>query len=178
VRLRRRRARPRSLPSFSPDFGSLANVIPFDPSSLEATQDSGFSTDRQPLGIQDPEAEMVAIHPLSSMPPAVLPRSRPVVPIPPGLSSKEIARLRAEALSSQQSHNRSASNVSQSASSPITVTESSSGAASSSRRLHTEVESLVRREMDRLRTEGLVLGTEGLVLEAPPSYTEGDGPDR
>ena len=37
------------------------------------------------------------------------------------------------------------------------------------RRLHSEVENL-RREMERLRTH-----TEGLVIGAPPSYTEGDG---
>ena len=114
---------------------------------------------------------MVALHHLSPTPPAVLPRSRPVVPIPPGLTSKEIAQLRAEALGSQQSDNRSTSNGSRTASSPITVTDSSSGAGSSYRRLHTEVESLVRQEMQRLRTEGLVLEAPS---EAPPSYSEGD----
>ena len=151
----------------SVDGGPLENVTPFDPNSFEATQDSGISTDQRPLGTEDPE--MVALHHLSPTPPVVLPRSRPVAPIPPGLTGKEIARLRAEALSSQQSDNRSTSNVSQSTSSPNTVTDSSSGATSSynTRRLHTEVESLVRQEMERLRTEGLV-------LEAPPSYTEGD----
>lgn len=150
------------------DVGPLANVTPFDPDSFVATQDSVISTDQQSLGIEDPEAEMVALHILSSTPPAALPRSRPVVPIPTGLTDKEIARLRAEALSSQQSHNRSTSNVSRSTSSPNTVTGSSNGATSSynTRRLHTEVESLVRQEMQRLRTQGLV-------LEAPPSYTEG-----
>ncbi|KAI0278710.1 hypothetical protein BGY98DRAFT_1186437 [Russula aff. rugulosa BPL654] len=161
VQFQRRRARTRR-------SGLLAKVTPFDPNSFEATQNSGVSTDQLPLGTEDPEAEIIPLHLLSSTPPTVLPRSRPVAPIPAGLTSKEIARLRAEALGSQQSHNRSTSNVSRSASSPITVTESSSGAASSYRRLvHTEVESLVRQEMERIRTEGLV-------LEAPPSYTEGD----
>jgi hypothetical protein len=172
VRLRRRRARPRSTLPFSTDFGnagSLTNVTPFDPNSFEATQDSGVSTDQLPLVTEDPDAEMVALRllSLSSTPPAVLPRSRPVAPIPAGLTSKEIARIRAEALSLQQSHNHSTSNLSRSTSSPNTVTESSSGATSSHNRLHTEVESLVRQEMERLRTQGLV-------LEAPPSYTEGD----
>jgi hypothetical protein len=166
VQLRRRRARSRPK-SFSSGSGPLANVTPFDPNSFETTQDSGISTDLGPLGNEDPEAEMVALQPLSSIPPSVPPRLPPVAPIPPGLTGKEIARLRAEALISQQSHNRSTSNVSRSASNPNTVTESSSGATSSYRRLHTEVESLVRQEMARLRTEGLV-------LEAPPSYTEGD----
>lgn len=171
VQFQRRRARTRRMSSFSSNLvgsGLLAKVTPFDPNSFETTQNSGVSTDQLPLGTEDPEAEIIPLHLLSSTPPTVLPRSRPVAPIPAGLTSKEIARLRAEALGSQQSHNRSTSNVSRSASSPITVTESSSGAASSYRRLvHTEVESLVRREMERIRTEGLV-------LEAPPSYTEGD----
>jgi hypothetical protein len=151
--------------------GPLANVTPFNPNSFEATQDSGVSTDQRSFVTEDPEAEMVALHllSLSSTPPTVLPRSRPVAPIPTGLTSKEIARLRAEALSSQQPQNRSTSDLSRSTSSPNTVTESSSRATPSynDQRLHTEVESLVRREMERLRTQGLV-------LEAPPSYTEGD----
>ena len=172
VRLRRRRAIPR--PTDFVDAGALENVTPFDPNSFEATQDSnsGISTDQRPLVTEDPEAEMVALHllSLSSMPPAALPRSRPVAPIPAGLTGKEIARLRAEALRPQQSHSHSTSNLSRSTSSPNTVTEAPSGATSSdnTRRLHTEVESLVRQEMERLRTQGLV-------LEAPPSYTEGDG---
>ncbi|KAF8497610.1 hypothetical protein F5888DRAFT_302104 [Russula emetica] len=171
LRRTRRRARPTTILSFSTNFvgaGPLGNVTPFDPNSFEATQDSGISTDQRPLVTEDPEAEMVALRLLSLAPPTVLPRSRPVAPIPTGLTGKEIARLRAEALSSQQSHNASTSNLSRSTSSPNTVTESSSGTTSSinPQRLHTEVESLVRREMDRLRTQGLV-------LDAPPSYTEG-----
>lgn len=173
VQLRRRRARPRStIMPFIPDFedaGSPTNVTPFDPDSFVATDHSGISTDQQPLVTEDPSAEMVALHLLSSAPPATVPRSRPVVPIPAGLTSKEIARIRAEALSLQQSptDTNSTSNLSPSTTSPNTATESSSGGASSYNRLHTEVESLVRQEMNRLRTQGLV-------LEAPPSYTEGD----
>jgi len=163
--------------SLSTDFvdeGPRTNVTPFDLNSFEATQDSEISTDQWPLVTGDREAEMVALHNLSSSPPTVLPRSRPVAPIPAGLTSKEIARIRAQALSSQQSHNHSTSNLSRSTTSPNTVTELSSGAASSynTQRLHTEVESAVRREMERLRTEMLpvVLDSEP---EAPPSYTEG-----
>jgi hypothetical protein len=162
-RRRRRWNRPRSILSTSSDSlddgtGTRAIVTPFNPSPSEATQDSGIWAEQQPLVSENAGAEMVALHGLSSTPPISLPRSRPVAPNPAGVSSKEIARLRAEALSSQASHNRSTSNVSQSA---------SSGAASSydPQRLHSEVESL-RREMERLRTE--------VVVEAPPSYTEGD----
>lgn len=151
------------------DAGPQIIVSPFDPNSLDANQDSGNSAEQQPLGVGDPEAEMVALHRLSSTPLAVLPSPGPVAPIPAGLMDKETPRLPAEALSSQQSHNRSTPKASRSISSPNTVPESSSGAASSynTQRLHTEVESLVRQEMERLRTEELV-------PEAPPSYTEGD----
>jgi hypothetical protein len=101
-----------------------------------------------------------------------LPHSQPVAPVPNGLSDKEIARLRARNLDFQPSHNpstnESTSNVSQSMSSPIVVSEPS-GATSAydPRRLQSEVESL-RREMEVLRTVGMATG-------APPSYTEGDG---
>ena len=179
VKRRRRRATPipvLSSPTYFVstvsdfvDAGPLPIVTPFDPDSLEATQDQGTSTGQQLLGTEDPEAEMVAPHLPSSTPPTVLPRSQPVAPIPAGATSKEVARLRGEALGSQHPHDRSTSNESRSASSPNTVTESPSGATSSSstRRIHTEVESLVRREMERLRAEGLVPA-------APPSYTSGD----
>jgi hypothetical protein len=183
-RSRRRRARPRSILSFSTaDSNSIeadpqAMVTPFDPNSYsfeEVTQGSRNSTrtEQQPLiATEDPEGEMVALHRLSSGPaPAALPRSRPVAPVPAGLSSKEMARLREGALTSGsqlQSRNPSTPNVSQSTSSPANaVTES--GEANSpfdTRRLHSEVESL-RREMERLRAEGMI-------IEAPPSYTEGD----
>ena len=180
VKRRRRRATPipvLSSPTYfistASDFvdaGPLPIVTPFDPNSLEATQDPGILTGQQLLVTEDPEAEIVALHPQSSTPPTVLPRSQPVALIPAGVTSKEIARFHGEALGSQHPHDRSTSNESRSASSPNTVTESPSEATSTSntRRLHTEVESLVRREMERLRTEGLV-------LEAPPGYTSTEG---
>jgi len=144
-------------------------VAPFDPNSLDANQDSAISAKQLPLGVGDPEADIETPHRLSSTP-TVLPRPEPVAPIPAGLPSKEIARLHADAVGSQQPHDPSTSNVSRSMSFPNTVTESPSGATPSynNRRLHTEVESLVRREMERLRIEGLV-------PEAPPGYMEGDG---
>jgi hypothetical protein len=173
VQRRRRRVRPRSILSDSMEDGSRMMATPFNAIPSDATLDSGSWTEQQPLVPEDRDADMVALHRLSSSPPTALARLRPVAPIPPGLSSKEIARIRAEALSSQHSHNNSTSNVSQTLSqsqstSPPDSSTDSSGATSSSydpRRLHSEVESL-RREMQRLRTEGLV-------PEAPPSYTEG-----
>jgi hypothetical protein len=182
-RRRRRRARPRSILSFSDDsIGADPHVIvtPFDPnsySSEEITQGSSNLTraEQQPLmATEGPEGEMVALHRLSqtSTPPNVLPRSRPVAPVPAGLSGKEVARLRAEALagggSPRQSRNGSSPNVSHSepTSSPENAFTESGEATSSvdTRRLHSEVESL-RREMERLRAEGVI-------IEAPPGYTE------
>ena len=143
------------------------NPIPFEPG-----EDSGTWAEQQPLVAEDPEAEMGALHGQSPAPLTVLPASRQVAHVPVGLSDKEIARLRAEALNPefQQSHSDSTPNVSLATSSPDVGTESS-GATSTydPRRLHSEVENL-RREMERLRTH-----TEGLVIGAPPSYTEGDG---
>jgi hypothetical protein len=165
----RRRARHRSILSGSMEDGSQMMATPFNPIPSDATLGSGTWTEQQPLVPEDHNAEMVALHRLSSSPPTALARLRPVAPIPAGLSSKEIARIRAEALSPQHSHNysNSTSNVSQTTSPPETSTDSSGVTTSSydPRRLHSEVESL-RREMERLRTEGLV-------PEAPPSYTEG-----
>jgi len=77
----------------------------------------------------------------------------------------QMARLRAEALSSPEPHNLQASalNMSQSTSPQNAVTESG-GPPLDTRRFHSEFESL-RREVERL----------GLVVAAPPSYAEGDG---
>jgi len=153
-------------------------VTPFDPYFPLATQDSGITTVQQPLVTQEPGAETVALRRPSSLPPIPLPISRPVTPVPVGLTGKELARWRAEALTSQQPDNPrlggSTSNVPR-----LTVTSSQTaiadnaetgGAASpyDTRRLHSEFESL-RREVDRLRAEGVV-------ITAPPSYTGGNGP--
>jgi hypothetical protein len=117
---------------------------------------------QQPLVSEEAGAGMVTLQGLSTS----IPRSRPVVPFPPGLSSKEVARLRAEALSSQAPHNLLTSNLPPSTSTSSAGSEPSGASSYDPQRLHSEVESL-RREMERFRTEGLV-------VEAPPSYTEGD----
>jgi len=171
VRRRRRRARPRSILSLSTDFrepGPELIVTPFDPYSYEALQDSRIFEEQQLLVTEGPETETVALHRLSSTQLAALPRPQPGTPVPVGLTDKEIARLRAEGLNSQQSRalEASSSNEDQSTSSPNTVPESRE-VPYDPRRLHSEVESLVRREMERLHVEGLVIG-------APPSYATGD----
>ena len=160
-----------------------AIITPFDPNSYSSeelvhTQGSrNLSwTEQQPLMATDgPEGEMVALHHLSQTPtpPIAHARARSVAPTPAVLSSKEMARLRAEALSRgslRLSHNGSSPTVSQSESTSSqanTVTgPGEANAGLDTRRLHSEVESL-RREMERLRAEGVV-------IEAPPSYTEGD----
>ena len=157
--VQRRRRRRRSVFSDSMEHVS----IPFG-----SAQGSGAVAGQQPLVFEGPEAEMVALRGLPSTPHAVLSHSRPVAPVPVGLSGKDLARLRTEALSSEQFHNPATSNVPHSTSSN-TVHESG-GAASSydPQRLQSEFDSLWR-EMERLRTSGLAPG-------APPSYyTEGDG---
>lgn len=147
VFVRRRGGKGRPLLSDPIEDGSPVIMTPFEPIPSAATLDS-------PNWMEQ------------------LPRSQLVAPVPSGLSAKELARLRARNLDSQPSHNpstnESTSNVSQSMSSPIVVSEPS-GATSAydPRRLQSEVESL-RREMEVLRMVGMATG-------APPSYTEGDG---
>jgi hypothetical protein len=145
------------------DAGMRAMVEPSDQNS-EATRDPGTWMVRQPLVPEDAGAEMVALHDLSSTPPTSPPLSRPVVPLPAGLSSKEIARVRREGLSSQAPHDLSTLNLSTSSASAV---NGPSGTTSSydSQRIYSEFES-IRREMEQLRTE--------VVVEAPPSYTSGD----
>ena len=141
-------------------------MTPFDPYSYEALAVHGS---QQPSVTEEPDAEMIALHRLSSKPPLPLPLLQPETPVPVGLSDKEIARLRAEGFNSRESRNLEVSspNVSQSTPSPDPVTESRE-LPYDPRRLHSEVESLVRREMERLHAEALV-------ITAPPSYTEGNG---
>ena len=154
VRRRRRLSRRKSAVSiFSTSFeegGPSVTVTPFNLSTLDTTQQGS-----------DPWTEQQQLR-LSSTPAPALPRSRPVASVPPGLSSKELARLRTEA---QQTYTQHSSDTTQSSSTP-TVFTAQSGATSPSdtRRLESEVESL-RREMLQLRTER---------LEPPPSYTSGD----
>ncbi len=160
--------RPRSIFS-STDSIQAGVVTPFYPDFPESTQDTGITTELQPFITEEPGAETGALRHLSSSPPILLPISRPVAPVAVGLSDKELALLRAEALTSQKPDKPrdATSNVPWSTFSPIAVAETGGAALpSDTRRLHSEVESL-RREMEQLRAEGLAIA-------APPSYMEGD----
>jgi hypothetical protein len=153
---------------FSSSFvegGPSATVTPFNPTILGTNHQGSDSWAEQQQLLSEPSDAEISSDPysLSSTPAPVLPRSRPVAPVPAGLSSKELARLRVEALSSSQTHSNPSSNTSQSSMSPSSE-RSRATSTSDTRRLQTEVESL-RREMQQLRVER---------LEAPPSYTEGD----
>jgi hypothetical protein len=154
--------RPRSIFSSSSDSiqaGPGMVVTPFDQNFPEATH-TGITTEQRPFITGEPGAEAVSLRYLSSSTPA---------PVAAGLSDRKgLARLRAEAPTSHPSNpQNSTSNVSLSTFSPTAVAETGGAALSSDTRiLYSEVESL-RREMERLRAEGLVA--------APPSYTEGSG---
>ena len=97
---------------------------------------------------------------------APIPLPQPETPVPVGLSDKEIARLRVA--NSQQAPNFGVSPSESSSDVLLQPTSSSEPreAPIDPRRLHSEVEYRVRQEMDRLRAQGLV-------IEAPPSYSEG-----
>jgi hypothetical protein len=194
VQRQRRRKPKRNIPRSIPTNSIQAPrtiVTPFDPNIPEATQDSGITTGQQPLVTEEPGAEAVALSRPSSrpvapdpvglsdkelarlrresLPPNLPPISQSVAPIPVGLSGKELARLRRVPLTSQQPNNPrgSTSNVSRTTPFPTAIAETGGAAfPSDTRRLHSEVESL-RREMEQLRAEGLV-------ITAPPSYTEGN----
>ena len=169
-RLRRRKSARTSFSTFM-DSGASATITPFNPVSL-TQEESNSWTERQQLLSEHTDTEAAHEPPsLSSTPAPVLPRSRPVAPVPPGLSDKQLARIRTEALrrdalNSQQSNSpQSSSNSGQSSSSSTAATEQTRTRSSSdTRRLQSEVE-ILRREMQQLRTER---------FEAPPSYTEGD----
>lgn len=146
-------------------------VTPFYRDFPDATQGTRITTEQQPFVTEGPGAETVALRRLPFSPPT-LPMSRPVAPVAAGLSDKELALLRAGALTSQQPDNPRdlTSDMPWSPFSPTAVAETggeSEALPSDTRRLHSEVESL-RREMERLRAEGLAIA-------APPSYTEGNG---
>ena len=170
---RRRGWKPSGRRSFLPpdarNVDSQRTVSPFDPNSFDANRrDSGISAEQQPLVIGDPEAEMVALHGRSYSMHAVLPplRQEPVAPVPAGLSDKELARLRAESLSSPQRQNFRISALNMSQPMPPLNTFTGPGEpALDTRRLHSEFESL-RQEVVRLREEGMA-------FVAPPSYAEG-----
>ena len=168
IRRRRKLSRRRSAVSiFSTSFvegGPSVTVTPFNLSTLDTTlQGSDSWTGQQQLLPESSDGGMASDpRSLSSTPAPTLPRLRPVPPVPPGLSSKELARLRTEV---QQTYTQHSSDTTQSSATP-TVYTARSGVTSSSdtRRLQSEVESL-RREMQQLRVER---------FEPPPSYTSGD----
>jgi hypothetical protein len=142
-----------------------------DPFVYEAALDLRILAEQQPFLTEEQE---VALHRLFPMPPTVPPLPQPGTPVPGPvrLTDKEIAlwrRLHAQVFNSQESRNHvvSSSNALESTSSPNAVRESRE-APYDPRRLDSEpeVESLVRRTVERLQAEGLI--------EAPPSYREGD----
>ena len=129
--------------------------------------------------LQDPQAgqpggvSVVAdVHepPLAPLSPQRRPPSPSISSVPIGLSAKELARLRAETLRSQQIpvHNESIEPQFEPATVPVVTTDSESEQdttipSSETRELRSAVESL-QRQVQRLRAER---------FDAPPSYTEG-----
>ena len=116
---------------------------------------------------------MVALRRLSSgpTPAAAYLRSRPAAPVPAGLSEKRANRLRAAALASgsprlfRTDSSQVVSNFGSTSSRANVVTESGEGSSSfNTQGPRSDLESL-RQEMVRLREQGVI-------IEAPPSYTE------
>ena len=175
VRRRRRLRRCKSvqssiLGSFV-GVGLPATITPFDPIRLDATpHGSGSRAERQELLSTPPDAgSALDSYSVSSTstPALVLPLSQPVAPVPTGLSCKELARLRTEAPSSQNTFSPQSPDTLQPSSPPTAVTEQSGAIQSSeAQRLQSEVESL------RIQVRQLQVHTER--FESPPSYTSGD----
>ncbi|KAI9433016.1 hypothetical protein H4582DRAFT_2188438 [Lactarius indigo] len=139
------------------DAGPHMTVTPFIPTLAETVPleaESQFGTPS---------------HRPSSTSGSPLPPLQSMAPIPVGLTSKELARLRSTAMRSPpDGHARTSSSGSQPAyPSTISTTEQSTTVTPTleTRRLQSEVDSL-RREMQELRAER---------FEAPPSYGEGGG---
>jgi hypothetical protein len=136
----RRRKSARS--NISTSFGEASTpetITPFNPSPLDTTQQGPDSWVRQQhLLLQHPEGRMAFDpHSLSSIPASARPRPRPVAPVPPGLSSKELARLRTEAW---QTYAQNSSDTTQSSSTPSVFTENGETSTSDPRRLQSEVD--------------------------------------
>ncbi|KAH9171796.1 hypothetical protein EDB89DRAFT_2096462 [Lactarius sanguifluus] len=110
-----------------------------------------------------------AIDGLTSSSEPLLPLSHSVTPVPVGMSSKELARLRSMAIRSQPTHTWSSPSGSQPSNPPTTISTAERSSTATpppeTRRLQTEMESL-RREVQELRAER---------FEAPPSYGAGGG---
>jgi len=155
--------------------GPPGTITPFNPYHLQVDATSHGPdpwAERQELLSVHPDARSALdSHSLSSprTPALMPPPSQPVAPVPTGLSSKELARLRTEALSSQK-YRDSFSSVIEYASVlvPSRLLSPSRAVRSGYRRLRDYTRKLksLRREMQQLRTER---------FEAPPGYTSGLG---
>ncbi|KAH9021636.1 hypothetical protein EDB84DRAFT_1580787 [Lactarius hengduanensis] len=143
--------------SFSGSAGSaMMTVTPFNPALAgEAPLEEG------------PRLGIANDGPTSSSGP-LLPPSQSVAPVPVGLTSKELARLRSTAIRSPLTSHALTSSSGSQPSYPLHITiDTGAGSPSTpipeTRRLQSEMESL-RREMQELRAER---------FEAPPSYGTG-----
>ena len=160
-RLRRRRHRRKSIGStfetviMEPDWPMM--VTPFNPTLNEAAgPEAGSQANLQQRRFESVEPETVPLVHASTSP---VPSPR-VVPVPVGLSSKELAQLRQDNLRSQSSAVRSSDPLLPATSELVVATSSSEA-----RRLRSEVETL-RHEMEQLLAER---------HEVPPSYASEDG---
>ncbi|KAH9064487.1 hypothetical protein EDB87DRAFT_1680356 [Lactarius vividus] len=164
---RRRRRRFKSIRAWlkgdviEPDLPMMAT--PFDPTLAGAAElESSFQTSWQQRWVGPVEPEIVPLVHASDSPMS----SPPVTPIPAGLSSKELARLRRDI-----SRSRSADALPSAPSLPAITGQGVATSSSEARRLQSEVEAL-RREMQQFRVD-----TVGR-FEAPPGYEDGNGPSR
>ena len=108
------------------------NLLINSPEGTWEPQDTGIPPEQQPSVDENPDTGVVAPRRPSSSPPAVLPLLQPVVPVPVGLSDKEIARLRAQTLGFPQSQTHLTLNVSQPETTSSANVATESGEASSS----------------------------------------------
>ncbi|KAH9063197.1 hypothetical protein EDB87DRAFT_1805777 [Lactarius vividus] len=135
--------------TMTPFAPTLTGVAPLEAGSQSGTASDGLTSSSEPL----------------------LPLSQSVAPVPVGLSSKELARLRSTAMHSPPTHTQSSPSGSQPSNPPTTISISTAERTSTTtpppetRRLQTEMEFL-RREVQELRAER---------FEAPPSYGTGGG---
>jgi hypothetical protein len=165
LRRRRRSRRRKSIGSAFerdvidvPDFPMT--LTPFNATLTGTTElETGSQANSQERWTEPVEPETVPLVHSSTPSDSPVPSSR-VVPLPVGLSSKELARLRVDS-SFTQSTDALSSGPPLTATTELGVTTPSSDA----RRLQSEVESL-RREMQQLRAER---------FEAPPVYHEDGG---
>ncbi|KAI9433017.1 hypothetical protein H4582DRAFT_2188442 [Lactarius indigo] len=139
------------------EVGSQMKVTPFTPTLVGVAQPEAGS-----------QGGTASDGPASSSEP-LLPLSQNVAPVPVGLSSKELARLRSTAMRSPPTHTWSSPSGSQTSYPPTTISTTERSSTETpppeTRRLQTEMEFL-RREVQELRAER---------FEAPPSYGTGGG---